>query len=148
MCEQQFDFVCAHIARLKQTETDRQTERKKEMRRLFLWHSLLSCFERCSFAHSTHLLLKQTNLNWAMNYFLKRFKRYVHTHTHTQKTCTYTLSIYTKGLCRSVLEMQLFPLSGQISNSNLTIDLYILSVINHRLRSLNKSNNTHTHTHK
>lgn len=146
MCEQQFDFVCAHIARLKQTERQKERERKKETERgetILLLHTLL---ERCRFrthtvhtharAHTSPSNAKKLKLH---NAFFSKALANPHTH------CTYTLTIYTRGLCRSLLEMQLILLSGQISNSNLTIDLYILSVINHRLCSLNKSNNTHTH---
>lgn len=144
--------LCPH----SQTDTDREIEkeRKEDGRKEKKETLVFCCYTPCwaglrdsvlHTAHSTHLLFMQRNLNCTVHYFLKHIRWYTHKHTHTH--CTYTLYIHTQGLCGSLLEMQLIPLSGQISNSNLTIDLYILSVINHTLCSLNKSNNAHTYTH-
>lgn len=69
MCEQQFDFVCAHITRLK------HTQRKKEYIGFLLSHSLLSLLERCSFAHGAHLLFNAKKLKLHCEFFfLKHFQ--------------------------------------------------------------------------
>lgn len=134
MCEQQFDFVCAHIARLKQTDRKRKKARKREWK------------------EDSAVVTLPAELVWKMQVCTQRPSRFklqfcygrTSNDTHTHMHRSFTQSVYTQVLCGSLLEMQLIPLSGQICNSNLTIDLYILSVINHRLCSLNKSNTIHT----